>query len=522
MEILLELQLPRVRKPRLMSDSDLPSLHSPTLQRALAWLEAPAASDPLDDIEPLRHVLTMLSEEEMTWQQLFEILERFKLRAKALNQSLKPMLRSASLPIDAGIRAVADALLDMHGMLAEGYLRAANEAEPADPALIETDVPLLCTYALLNLARQFEVSLMVAGPVPVGMWSRVQALYYLMRQPFAPDETLPGTTALADKLMKEMLALAAAQPEGMTAPETSFLIQFLSRYAAEVDISETLPEHEETWFWLKEGRDSAPMAIVRRAAPTGGRLLFYSCAELGQRARELIEKLVAGKSPDDLGLPQEAGLPEFIDVLKRAETRWGTPPKRQFPRRYRNYRVEVCTNFQLLWQLLHGETASDAEPGQRPDAISDWMVFNESPEGYAMMHVAGPIAGLASGRAVGVRADPQEAWSICVVRWARSDNSEHVEVGLELVAPHAEAVHVATRKAALGEGPAAALLLPPLPRLQRGEALLTSRGRHDLGRFSLVQDHSRLRVSECEPGVLAVQTSNVEIFEFKRDPLRLT
>jgi hypothetical protein len=506
-----------------MSDSDLSLPHSASLHSALAWLDAPAAADPLDDLVPLRQVLAALNDEEMTWQQLFDILERFKLRAKTLNQVLKPMLRDAALPIDVGMRRIADSLLDMHGVLAQGYLRVASEAEPADPALIEIDIPLLCTYALLNLARQFEVSLLVVGPVPAALWSRVQALYYLMRKPYAPEETLPGTTALADKLLKEMLALAAAQPEGMTPREASFLIQFLARYAAEVDIREELPARRDAWFWLKEGRDNPPMAVVRRPPPVGGRLLFYSCAELGRCALESIEKLAAGAAPQSVGLPPEAQLPAFLDVLKRAETRWGSPPKRQFQRRYQNYRVEVCTSFALLWQLVHGEgLTAVADPQSRLEAISDWMVFNESPEGYAMMHVAGRISGLESGSVLGLRLDPQQPWSVCIVRWARSDNPEHVEVGLELVAPHAEAVRTATSAASLGTGPATALLLPPLPRLQRGEALLASRGNHQLGRFSLVQDQSRLRISECEPGALATQTGTIEIFEFDRDPLRLT
>ena len=494
--------------------SNLPLSQALSLQSAQTWLEAPSAADPVDDLPALRRLLAALNLGGVNGAALLKLLELLGPRANTLSSALKPILLDATLPLAPWLRNIAETLVDMHGTLAECYQRSARETEPA---LAKTDVPLLCAYALHNLVRQFEISLLVAAPVPAGMWSRVQSLYYLTRLAFSPDQTLPGTTALVDKLMKEMLALAAAQPEGLTPREIGFLVRYLARYAAAVEISPQLPAVADDWFWLKEAHDQAPMALLRRAAPAAGRLLFFSCAQLGQNTLEVIAQLAAGAPSEGLQLPPEARLPAYIEVLRRAQARWGAPAKRQFTRRYKNHRVDVCSNPGILWQMLHG---SGASPGS-DEVISNWMVFNESPEGMAMMHVAGPITGLVTGSAVGLRADAGQPWSICIVRWARSDNSEHVEIGLELVAPSAEAVHIATQGAPPGESPAAALLLPPLPRLKRGETLLTTPGHFSQGRFCLIHDHPRLRISECEPGELAAQTSSIEIFEFRRDPRQL-
>ena len=486
-----------------------------SLQSAQTWLETPPAADPVDDLQPLRALLSALNQGGIEGAELLKLLEQFGPRANALNVAFKPILLDANLPLPTGMRDIAETLIDMHVTLAECYQRAASEAAAGPQSSAKTAVPLLCAYALHHLVRQFEVSLLVAAPAPAGLWRHVQTLYYLIRQSFSPAETLPGNSALADKLVKEMLALAAAQAEGLTPRETGFLIRYLARYAAAVDIAERLPDSASDWFWLKETRDQPPMAVVRRAPPGDGRLLFFSCAELGQTTRELIARLAAGESPDSLSLPPEALLPGYIEVLERAQARWGAPAKRQFTRRHKSHRVEVCTNPGMLWQLLYNNEVND-------EAISDWMVLNESPEGYAMMHVSGPIAGLVTGSALGLRAEADQAWSICIVRWARSDNSEHIEIGLELVAPRAEPVHIAVHSNTPGQSPAAALLLPPLPRLARGETLLTTRGHHGQGRFSLIQDQPRLRISECEPGNLAMETSSIELFEFQRDPRQLT
>lgn len=148
---------------------------------------------------------------------------------------------------------------------------------------------------------------------------------------------------------------------------------------------------------------------------------------------------------------------------------------------------------------------------------SEWMVLNESASGYAIMHVAGALAGLVAGSAIGLRPDPGKAWNICIVRWARSDNPEHIELGLELVAPQAEAVRIARRSSDGDTAPLPALLLPPLSAIKRGEALLTARGCFMPGAFTLLNESSgRLQISECTASHLQMHTACIEIFEFER------
>jgi hypothetical protein len=205
-------------------------------------------------------------------------------------------------------------------------------------------------------------------------------------------------------------------------------------------------------------------------------------------------------------------------VLRQATHCWSAPPKRLRSRRRNNYAVQICVDLLGLWRLLNGDiTEEDPEFGQ---GNSDWMVVNESPGGYAVIHAAGAVTGVQSGGAVGLRTAPDQPWSICLVRWARSDNPEHIELGLELVAPQARAVRIASGGAGLQVLPA--LLLPPLAQLQRGESLLSARGTYSNAPFALVQDlGERVRISHCLAQGLWLQTSSIEVYEFERDPLPL-
>ncbi|EKE16563.1 MAG: hypothetical protein ACD_10C00912G0001, partial [uncultured bacterium] len=64
------------------------------------------------------------------------------------------------------------------------------------------------------------------------------------------------------------------------------------------------------------------------------------------------------------------------------------------------------------------------------------MVTNESPDGYALMHISGNTNGLHVGdiialQALGEHVETPAAWHVCLIRWAISENPEHIELGLE-------------------------------------------------------------------------------------------
>ncbi|MBY0340288.1 MAG: hypothetical protein K2Q19_03920, partial [Rhodocyclaceae bacterium] len=161
--------------------------------------------------------------------------------------------------------------------------------------------------------------------------------------------------------------------------------------------------------------------------------------------------------------------------------------------------------------LLHGDLSGNAAV----QAINEWQVMNDSPAGYAAMHIAGDMPGLLSGSVIGIRRNDKEPWSLCIVRWVRSENPEHLEMGLEVLAPHAKAVRIAV--ATRPDAPIPALMLPPISGIGRGETLLAERGAYETGNIALMQEtEGKLQVVECKPLPLVMQTSSIELFEFER------
>lgn len=483
---------------------------SPALQGTLAWLGQPPAQDPLRDLVPLRNHLAALADGNLSPVSLLRVLDLFQLRTDAITNVLEPLLLDATLPLPRRLRTVAKGLIEIHRPLAEGYLRVLREASPAHLAPLKRSQSQVGSAAMANLARQYQVALMVAAPAPADLWKQGQEILRRLT-PASGIEIMD-----VERHVKGMMALAAAQPESFSPREIAFLAEYLDTFAAAIEIRLKSPKEAAEWYWLAEERDQPPTAAARRPPPPDARLVFYSCRVLGRKTRGHLAQLAHGVSPESMGLPACMAQEDYRHTLAQAEAHWSSPPQRQAQRRRNSYRVQACVHLGTLWQILHGKPAESSR--EFKSAATDWMVLNESPEGLAMMHVSGKVEGLVAGGTLGLKFTADGPWNICLVRWARSENPEHVEIGLELVAPHAEAVHwLPIPQATPSPTPMTALLLPAVPTLGRREALLVARGHYTARDFMLIGElDGRTRIVECAAGALTLQTASIEIFEFER------
>ena len=217
-------------------------------------------------------------------------------------------------------------------------------------------------------------------------------------------------------------------------------------------------------------------------------------------------------------MPLQAAGADYRNALERARQCWAAPRRRSFNRRPQALRVEVCTQLSTLWTALENDAQQEPNSTACDLTYSDWTLLNESPSGYAIAHVVGEVTGIVPGCAVGLRTGAGAAWQICLVRWARSKSSSHVELGLEVLAPSAKPIRIQALSSRNPEPPIPALLLPALPGLNRGEAILAVRGDYNARPFTLLQEHeARLQVAECMPHRSLIETSSIEVFEFIRN-----
>lgn len=170
----------------------------------------------------------------------------------------------------------------------------------------------------------------------------------------------------------------------------------------------------------------------------------------------------------------------------------------------------MTTGLDNLWQVCRKREAAAAE-------LSTWMITNESADGYSVMHLSGKTGALSVGGVVAVRTGSENDWQICIVRWAVSENPEHLELGLQILAPSAVAAVLAQPSDSTGTEYLRVLLLPEIPRLRPVELLVAASGAvaRRQSRLVLVIESENVVVREVGSTHVDEQTTSVDILSIE-------
>ena len=469
------------------------------------------------DLVPLRNHIAAIGSLGLPVLHRLKIDELLQQRAERIDDALIPMLLDVKLPLPLSLGTIAQGLIALRAELGLTWLGLAQDADPQSLARVHSSRAQICLQGMSNLSRQFLAILLIAIPTPMSFWRNAQALYHAAHESIDPSATLPAEINAIDIRFKTMLALTAAQPEGLTPREIVFLAEYLESHAALVRIDIIAPETPGDWFWLDANLDQPPIPLDR-LRPQDGHCLYFRFGELAKQAAQDLDQLNDGVPPRSLGLPLQAAGADYRNALERARRCWATPRRRSFNRRPQSVPIEVCTQLSSLWNALTSDSGKEPDSSICELTYSDWTMLNEGPSGYAIVHVVGAVTGIVPGCAVGLRTGAGATWQICLVRWARSRNSLHVELGLEVLSPSAKPVRIQALNNRNPEPPVPALLLPALPGIGRGESILTGRGDYNARPFTLLQEEdAHLQIAECIPHRSLIETSSVEVFEFIRN-----
>ncbi|MDR3157563.1 MAG: hypothetical protein LBU11_00825 [Zoogloeaceae bacterium] len=421
--------------------------------------------------------LSLLQEAEtLDIAELEEIL--FSLRASTGNAGMRQtMLEKLFVAFRArlkfflhrfvGIRIPLDRTFRHQTGILQGFL----DNLAATHELLLEDIPLpqqpevaleLMERVAFCLYQHIYVSHLVAAPVQTGIWQRLHGVYLRsLRMP-----SVPAPLAA----YREALLLAAAQPTSCAAHELEFVAEYAHKCADTISLSAKMPQDDETVFWVEPAHDFALFALARRPLPPGYRAFYFSTDRAAEQARKDLEALRTGASAESLRLPELAQTPAGQGALRRLESVWGAPGKRHFPRRRQanHRRARLCAGLARFCQLLQ-KKGSESEVD-----ISQWMIINESPDGYALMHLSGTIGHVRIGDVVALRPDANPGWLVCLVRWAISENPEHIEIGLQIVALDAIPATLVDNESCFVHTPL--LLLPEYPSLRSASALIAPAG----------------------------------------------
>lgn len=481
-----------------------------SIRSILEWLALAHDRRGSDDADQLYRQLIRLRDTPLPISHRIKLLDLLHAHGERIVMAELPELQAISLPVSRKTRQRMRILIDLLETLTQEYFNSLAELfDPAgNSALRAPHASLL--RALQGIAWQIRINHLLASPTRIGLWQQLHAAYRTARRLGLENFPGPRGGAGVQRAYTDILLAAIAQPASFSASELEFISQFIESSPVQIDLSNTPPADSESTFWIDPDSDLPAHALVRRAPADGCSVLYFSCAAMAAEAQRIHGELLRGSTPETLGLPAFAASRSGRAVLRRLASLWGQPAKRRFTRRRQSYRANLCLGLNNLWHLLKNP--------EQPPGLSEWMVTNESPDGYALMHVYGSTDDLRIGEVVALQAiresDGQTGpWHVCIVRWAISENPEHVEIGLQQIAARAFAAEVAQPFELSGRH-MNAVVLPQTPPLRPVESLLVPTGKLEDKPEPLVLliESDNLLVREVRTEKLDEQTSSIDLF----------
>ena len=480
-------------------------------QALWAWLDTPPSSNAAHEFTLLQtHLETMRSFRDQVDEHGL-LLDRLFPRAITLISSQISGLIGVPLPVHRKTRRLVRTLQDVLGALSEELTTStAPVASPAAPPLPARQA-LLFWRLLRTLSLRLFVNSLTASPAMKGLWLQLHRSFDQARQ-FQLHEYVPKDSRQSlQSLYLSTILLGCAQPATFTSTEVK-VAACLDFFVDSIEPPIWGNPQTECTFWIDPLRDEPAIASSRKPPLAKDRICRFSCTALVSRLESTLSAIESGHPEPAPTPPGFAETPAGRGVLRHLIRSWGTPGKRRFPRRSQSYRVSLCSGLDALWHLFRNGNAETVE-------ISNWMVINESPDGYALMHVSGKTGTLSVGDIVAIKTDTSESWQTSIVRWAVSENQEHLELGLQLLATQATAALLALPKNTSWAKPRPVLLLPQVPVLRPNEILVVPSGTLEKPdeTFVLLVEKDNLSIREIRSTGLDEQNGQIEVFSFRPD-----
>ncbi|HJV92674.1 MAG TPA: hypothetical protein VJ572_04310 [Azonexus sp.] len=497
-----------------------PEISSPlkpeaNIKRILEWLALAHGRTGAEDANQLHRQLLLLREAPVPTAQRVKLLDLLYAHVERTVNAELPQLHEVSLPISRKLRQRVKAVLEVLETLTQDYFNTLAILFDPEGADTPRSPHVSLRRAMHAIAWQIRISHLIAAPTAIGRWQQLHTAFSTARR--LGLEALPGTRGGPSirRIYTNALLTAIAQPASFSSAELEFINDYIERLPQELELGALPPSDSNAIFWIDLDKDFPAHALVRRVPAADTNVLYFSCDVIAREASRQHAELSKGTSAAALGLPALADTHAGQAVLLRLTTLWGNPQKRRFPRRRQSYRANLCLGLENLWQLIKTPAA--------PIDTSEWMVTNESPDGYALMHMSGHTESLRIGdivalHAQGERSESPPTWHVCVIRWAISENPEHVELGLQLIASRAIAARI-VQPYELSANPIEALILPETPPLRPLESLVVASGilKPNSDRIIVLVEAENFSVREVRTTHLDEQTSSIEVFSVSTD-----
>jgi hypothetical protein len=216
--------------------------------------------------------------------------------------------------------------------------------------------------------------------------------------------------------------------------------------------------------------------------------------------------------------------------MRRLLKDWTLVPKRKFQRMANNNIMEICVGLRAASHFISFQpeatemetldfsgieqsgSAAIGKPQQSQFVTSQWAVTNESAGGLGLKCISGSTQPIRIGEIIALRSQDRQNWNIGVVRRVFSNKPEHLELGVQMLAPTASPITIKPVVAGPKDTFQPALLLPEIRSLQQPATIVAAPATYRSKLEYLLYQSSG--ISNVRAMRLVEQTASFDQFQF--------
>ncbi|WP_095138107.1 molecular chaperone [Pseudomonas sp. Irchel s3a10] len=420
-----------------------------------------------------------------------QLLELLRPEVYFVCQHLERHFLHQAIMLDERSRKISNLCQALQSHLAIGYKQIVLRIVPK----YHKDRAALVSQALQRAAHALKGQLLRAtqlySPPPEHLWFELHQLYRCacalqLQQRRVHDDLASLSSELSlEQTYIAALLLGSARCNQLRQNQIARLAEVLEPWSALLKLHPGSPQ--DGLFAISAELDAGPRYRSMFRKEQQGALLGFD----PQPLVNVIEAHLL-QQETSTPLPVPAGL--SLDTLQHLHASWGQAAERSFQRTAGQGSLTVCVGMSALHFYLGGERsfsellkhpgaraanfsrvvvqgekdswsqAFDAAPQSNADEFLPYEeiqydhlgedentadhtphyptyalpVINHSPGGYCLGWPGEVPTELQAGEMVGIQDSASQGWSIAVVRWIRQVRGSGPQMGIELVAPHAE------------------------------------------------------------------------------------
>lgn len=456
-----------------------------------------------------------------------KLLELVRASAERILPPIEESLGGAPLPLTPALRQAQKTAYQLLKDLGAAYLGITRRVAGRWKGLGFASLLRLAVLRAMQMhARRLELTYRGYSRGSASAWTQLHQLYGTAREGGFTRAAPDGESETPERTYIDALLLAFAEPSRLTAGELERVRFYIRSFGGLAVLQAGNPARAA-------GRASPGKFLVRPGEKPHARPIpkgtlnrpddfLLDCTRLTAKLGEHIQGLESGARPETLGLPQRAGLPDYVTMLRGLARAWSAPPARRHDRLRFHPHVDAVAGFDHLWKFLAGPAfrrrAGDlGEAAAAPaEGVSEWFIANQSPGGLGLHYVGGDSSRVRVSEIFGMRLREKRALPVYIVRRALAGNRDGLDLGLEELAARAKAVTISWPGPA-GMRATKVILLLHMPALDNGPGLIAAPGAAAVG------TEVRLRIGSREMPVRVARrvesTASCEIFALVPVPL---